>query len=114
MKHRVLLAFQRLALAGPLLVALAACGESASPTPGEAVYATYENAFNQDAAERDSVLAAFATADTEPIRQAFAQLPHFAFTRYFRTEQLERMRTSSPSGNAPYATAASPERGGSR
>ncbi|MEZ4703084.1 MAG: hypothetical protein R2834_22340 [Rhodothermales bacterium] len=90
MKHRVLLAFQRLALAGPLLVALAACGESASPTPGEAVYATYENAFNQDAAERDSVLTAFATADTEPIRQAFAQLPHFAFTRYFRTEQLDK------------------------
>ncbi len=78
----------RLAL---LMLAVSAAG-CTSPTapPGEAVYATFENPSNQDVGERDSVLAAFAEADTEPIRRAFERLNVAAFTRYFRTEQLDK------------------------
>ncbi|MDZ4700310.1 MAG: hypothetical protein SH809_11435 [Rhodothermales bacterium] len=72
-----------------VLTAAAGCGSEATP-PGQAVYATYGNLSNQDRAERDSVLTAFASADTEPIRRAFQQLALAEFTRYFRTEQLDK------------------------
>lgn len=65
----------------------AGCGQETTDLPGEAVYTTYENAFNQDPAARDSVLALFASVDTAPLREAFGRLPEYAFTRYYRTEQ---------------------------
>lgn len=71
------------------LMATSGCGSEAPP-PGEPVYATYKNPSYQDSAERDSVLAAFASVDTEPIRRAFQQLALAEFTRYFRTEQLDK------------------------
>jgi hypothetical protein len=69
---------------------LAGCSGEESAPPGEAVYADLGEVFQQDIVERDSVLAAFSGADIEPMRQAFTRLANSTFTRYTRTEQLDR------------------------
>ncbi|MFB3132818.1 MAG: hypothetical protein ACE10K_09900 [Rhodothermales bacterium] len=68
------------------LVLLAGCGP-ASEAPGDAM--TTGKAYQQDPAERDAVLALLQTMKQDALREAFARLPRYRYTRYIRTEQYD-------------------------
>ncbi len=46
-------------------------------------------AYQQDPAERDAVLAVLQTIKQDALRDAFARLPRYRYTRYLRTEQFD-------------------------